>query len=86
MPLLSWKIIFNWSINKTYVCSYQSYTNSTTCYAAMTECIVISLPEVLSKIVLVDWLRLNEVVKMDTAFCTRQLRPSLLATDHVDMC
>jgi hypothetical protein len=44
----------------------------------MNCCILFSLPEALSRVVLVEWLRFFVVIRLDSAFCCRELRPLFL--------
>jgi hypothetical protein len=40
----------------------------------MSSCVLFDIPNALSVQILVEWLRLKHVVRLDSAICTRQLR------------
>jgi hypothetical protein len=50
------------------------------CYSAeMNSCVLLELPESVSKSVLVEWLKVNHLLRVDSAFCSRTLYPRYLS-------
>lgn len=49
----------------------------------MAQCLL-AIPEVLSRHVLTDWLALKSVVRLDSAVCSRKLRPSFLSLAYCE--
>jgi hypothetical protein len=45
----------------------------------MSSCVLFDIPNALSVQILVEWLRLKHVVRLDSAICSRQLRPVYLS-------
>jgi hypothetical protein len=48
----------------------------------MRSCILLRVPEALSRLILIEWLHLKHVLRLDTAFCSRPLRRAFLALTY----
>jgi hypothetical protein len=48
-------------------------------HAGMSQCVLLDLPEAVTRCILVEWLELQQVLRVDAAFCTHALRAAFLS-------